>query len=198
MKKILLLLTLPFLLTATLSACAPVGHPNILLFTRRFSDISRKEISVSDFIIIDGDYKHLFEKDGFCVLLTAEKNEKEELLKIHLSFAKIDENGKEKIPTDAETEFYKEKICQAMYAFTVKDEDQCRETAEKILPLKSEDFLKTGELTMDKDNFHLVYYSNKICCRFTVTNTYLEEIESTQKPVSVPLYGVTANVADEN
>ncbi len=198
MKKIPLLFVSLFFITTALSACTPVGHPNILLFTHRFSDINEEEIKISDFMIIDDRYKLLFEKEGFSVLLTAEENEKGEIKKVHLSFAKIDENGKEKAPTDAEAEFYKEKAYQLLYAFTVRDENQCRETAEKILPLKSEDFLKTGELTMNKDNLHLVYYSNKICCRLTVTNTYLEKIEATQKPVSEPLYEVTANIVAEN
>ncbi len=198
MKRTPLLLVCIFLLVTVLCACSPVGHPNILLLSHRLSGISNENINVSDFIIIDGKYKLLFEKDGFSVLLTAEENEKGEIGKAHLSFSKIDENGKTKAPTDGEIIYYKEKVCQLLYAFTLRDEAQSRETAEKILPLKSEDFLRTGELTLDKDNYHLVYYSNEICCRFSVTNTYLEKVEATEKPVSEPAYEATANIASED
>jgi len=196
MKKTSLLF-LSVLLIFTLSACTPVGHPNILLFTHRLADISGEAVELSDYIITDRKYKLLFERESFPVLLTAEENEKGEIVKVHLSLSKVDENGKEKAPTDIGTQFYKEKAVQLLYAFTLFDEELCREKAEKILPLKSEDFLKTGELTLDTDNFHLVYYSNKICCRFSVTNTFLEKTEVTEKPSSRPFYEVTANVSEE-
>ncbi len=198
MKKIFLLFPAIFFIAGTLSACTPAGHPNILLFTHRLADISGETVELSDYMIIDGKYKLLFEKDASPVLLTAEENEKGEIVKVHLSLSKVDENGKAKTPTDIEAQFYKEKTAELLYAFTLLDEETCRKTAEKILPIKSDDFLKTGELTLDIENFHLVYYSNKICCRFSVTNTFLEKTETTQKPSSRPFYEVTANVSENS
>lgn len=198
MKRLFSLFLAIFFIAGTLSACTPAGHPNILLFTRRLADISGEAVELSDYMIIDGKYKLLFEKESFPVLLTAEENEKGEIVKVHLSLSKVDENGKAKVPTDIETQFYKEKTAELLYAFTLLDEAVCRETAEKILPLKSDDFLKTGELTLDIENFHLVYYSNKICCRFSVTNTFLEKTEATEKPSSRPFYEVTANVSQDS
>lgn len=195
MKKILCLFPVIFLLTAVLSACTPTAHPDILHFTDRFSDISGEAVELSDYTIADGKYKLLFENEEFAVLLSAEENENGEIVKVHLTLSKLDEDGKEKKPTDIGTQFYKEKITQLLCAFTFLDEDICRNATEKILPLKSEDLLKTGELTMDIENYHLVFYSNRICCRFSVTNTFLEKTEVTQKPESRPFYEVTANVA---
>jgi len=197
MKRIFPLFILSFFLTFTLSACSPVGHVNILLFTDKLNDISGEAVELSDYIITDKRYRLLFEEEAFPILLTAEENDKGEIIRVNLSLSKVDEKGKALSPEDLKTGLYLKRAKQMLFAFTLWDEETCAETAEKILPLKSEDFLKTGELTMDNENFHLVYYSNKICCRFSVTNTFLEKTELTEKPSSRPFYEVTANISDE-
>lgn len=198
MKRILTLFVLSFFLSFALSACSPTGHVNILLFTDKLNDISGEAVELSDYTITDKRYRLLFEQEGFPVLLTAEENDKGEIKRVNLSFSKVDEKGKALSPEALKPGLYLKRATQMLFAFTLFDEEICAETAEKILPLKSEDFLRTGELTLDYEYFHLVYYSNKICCRFSVTNTFLEKTEVTEKPVSKPFYEVTANIAREN
>lgn len=197
MKKASVCFFIFLLLTSLLCACAPVGQMNILLFTDNLNSINKDEaVSLSNYTLKDGCYKLLFTNEEGCkVLLTLEENEKGEIKKIRLTLSKTDENGKPITLTDKQTEFYIRKVRQALSAFTLFEEEKCKEITEKILPLKSGDFSKTGELTMETENFHLVYYSNKICCQFSAANTFLEKTEATEKPVSKPLYEMTANVS---
>ena len=169
---------------------------NILLFTDNFNSLSKKEIiSLSDYAVKDGCYKVILRENDCRVLLTAEENEKGEIKKIRLTLSKTDENGKQVTLSDSQTAFFIKTVNQALSAFTLFEKEECRELTEKILPLKSNDFSKTGELTMEAENFHLVYYSNKICCQFSATDTFLEKTEPSEKPVSKPLFEVTANIS---
>ena len=167
--KRLYFIFIPFVFIYLLSACTPAGHMNILLFTDRLSDITDETRTLSDYIIADEKYKLLIENDIIPLLLTAEENDKGELVRVNLSLSKVDENGKPVKPTDEAAVIYFQKAVQLLEAFTLLDEEKCSETAEKILPLKGEDLLKTGELTYDTENYHLVYYSNKIFLSYRKT-----------------------------
>lgn len=199
MKKILTDILLLIFLFVTLSACAPISHPDIFLFTDRLSKIcGDSEIKADGMEVTGNIYRLLLKENQSEVLLTAEKNEKNEIKKVRLSIIKTDNKGKTKAPSQEQTDFYIKKVAEVLEAFTFFEKDRCEDIIKKILPLKGEDLLKTGELTTEADNFHLIYYSNAICCQFTVVNTFLEKTETTEKPVSKPLFDVTAKASAED
>lgn len=199
MKKAAVFIFLVFISTGVLTACSPVSHMNILSFTDSYNNrYGKNSISLSDYIVTENSYKLLFEKEGFPVLFTAEVNNKNQIKKIRLTISKVDEKGKLIAPDGLQANFFKETAVRVLSAYMLEKHEDSVKTAEKILPLKSEDLLKTGELTMEKDNYHFVYYSNKICCQFTVTNTFLEKTQVTHKPESKPLYEATANISGGN
>lgn len=187
MKKTFFVFILSMLVLFLLSGCSPSGYCNILLFTDRMNEQSDKKLSLEDYSIRAGSFSLIREKDGAEVLVALEENESSTLVKAGVTLSKLDREGNEKALGSNDILFYRHTVQEIIYAFTLFDEEKSREVAEKILPLKSEDFLREGELTMEADNFHFVYYSNKLCCRFTVTDTYLEKTEVTEKPVSKPL-----------
>ena len=189
MKRAFLILLSAVLLSFTMNGCTPTGYSNLLLFTDRLNDISEEKISLESYVLYEGSYSLIVEKNAAKVLITADENENGDLVKIGVTVSKLDESGKEKKISASEGELYRKKVSEVIYAFTLFNEDKSRELTEKILPLKDEDLLRTGELTLETENYRLVYYSNKLCCRFTVTDTYLEKIEVTEKPVSRALYG---------
>ena len=194
MKKSALLSLLIALCVVLLSACTPEGYCNILLLTDNLNRINgNKLLSLSSYTLEDNSYKLLLKNQDSLVLLTAEENEKGEIKKVRLTVSKADEKGSIISLTPSQGEFYRSEAAKILEAFTLMEREKCEETVKKILPMKSEDFSRTGELTMDVEDYHLIYYSNKICCQFTVTNRFLEKTESTRKPESKPLYGVTAN-----
>lgn len=197
MKKVIALLTVSICLFS-LTACTPTGNSNIFLFTEKLAYLSPEEISLTDFIKEENSYKTVLCREDNELLLTLEENSYGEIIKVRLSFSKLDEKGSYLTPTDIQADFFREKATLVIMAFTLYEKEKSLEITEKILPSEGDDLLRTGELTTDTDNFHIVYYSNRICCQFTVTNTFLEKTEITEKPVSRPLYEVTANVMNEN
>ncbi len=197
MKKVITLFA-ALICVCSLSACTPAGSSNLLLFTEKLNAVSDEKISLTDFVTDGSSYRTVFSRGNTELLLTAETNEKNEIKKMRLTISKIDETGSYKSPTDAEADFFRQKATLMLTAFTLFEKEKSTAITEKILPSKGEDLLRTGELTTDTDNFHIVYYSNRICCQFTVTNTFLEKTEITEKPVSRPLYEVTANVISED
>lgn len=196
MKKASLIPVLIALCSLVLSACTPEGHPNILLFTDNLNRINdNRLLSLSSYTVTDNSYTLLLKNGDGAVLLTAEENGNGEIKKIRLTLSKVDQNGDFIAVTPTHGEFFRQEAAKALEAFTLLEKEKCEETVKKILPMKSEDFSRTGELTVDVEEYHLVYYSNKICCQFSITNSFLEKTESTRKPESRPLYGVTANTA---
>lgn len=187
MKKSLFVFLLTISVLISFTGCSPTGYSNILLFTDRLSFVRNEKISLESYNISEDKYSLIIKNGETDILITAKENKNGKLKSVGVTLLKIDENGNAKHITDEAASAYKECAMQIIYAFTLFDEEKSREAAEKILPLKSKDLLRTGELTADRDNYHFVYYSNKLCCRFTVTDTYLEKTEITEKPVSRPL-----------
>ena len=182
MKKAFFIFILTFSMCFVFSGCSPTGYCNILLFTDRLCEISGENISLESYSISNGSFRLVAAKDSARVLITCTENENAELKRVAVTLSKVDEGLNVSAPDGNSISLYRQKVKEAIYAFTLFDEEKSRELAEKILPLKSDDFLREGELTLDIDNFHLVYYSNKLCCRFTVTDTFLEKTQVTQKP----------------
>ena len=187
MKKTFFLFMALLCIVFLFSACSPSGYCNILLFTDRLNEISGEKYSLESYSLSGSTFRLIKEKDGAEVLITLEENENSDLVKVGVTVSKLDEEGNAAEPDSNDIFLYRQTVVEAVYAFTLFDREKSKEAAEKILPLKSEDLLREGELTMEADNFHFVYYSNKLCCRFTVTDTYLEKTEITEKPVSKPL-----------
>lgn len=194
MKKAAVLPLLLALCCSLLCACTPEGYCNLLLLTDNLNRINgNRLLSLSSYTLEDNSYRLILKDADSLVLLTAEENERGEIKKIRLSISKADEKGNLLAVTPNQGEFFRREAAKLLEAFTMLDKEKCEEAVKKILPMKSGDFSRTGELTMDVGEYHLIYYSNKICCQFTVTNSFLEETESTRKPESRPLYGATAN-----
>ncbi len=187
MKKTFFVFMLSLLVLFLLSGCSPSGYCNILLFTDRLSEISGESYSLEDYSLKGSSFSLIKEKEGAEVLIALQENDNSDLVKAAVTVSKLDEEGGEKVLDSNDILFYRQTVQEIIYAFTLFDEIKSAALAEKILPLKGEGLLREGELTMEAENFHFVYYSNKLCCRFTVTDTYLEKTEITEKPVSKPL-----------
>lgn len=182
MKKAFFVFTAVLLCLVILAGCSASGYSNLLLFTDRLSETSGKEYSLEDYSVSGSSRFLLMQREGCDVLIRGEEDERSNLRQVSVTLSKVDEKGKGKTVSDSDALFYKSCVQQVIYAFTLFNEEKSRVLAEKILPTKGADLLRTGELTADADNFSLVYYSNGLCCRFTVTDTYLEKTEPARKP----------------
>ena len=186
MKK-LLSLTLTIIMCFSFSACYKADEMNLLMFTDNLNSIEgRNEISLSDFFIVDGSFRLIVE-EASPLLITAEEDENRVLKKIRLTVSKADNKGNIIALTDSEASAFFKQATDILEAFTMYEKQECETLLKDLIPKNASDFSKTGELVTTKDNFHLVYYSNKICSQFFVTNTYYEKIESTTKPDKISL-----------
>lgn len=186
MKK-LLSLFLTMLMCFSFTGCYKGEEVNLLLFTDNLNDIDdRKEISLSDYFIDDGCYKLIIQEDT-PLLVTLQEDENKVIKKIRLTVIKADDKGNIIALTDSDASAFLRQATDILEAFTMYEKQECETLLKDLIPKNASDFSKTGELVTTKDNFHLVYYSNKICSQFFVTNTYYEKIESTTKPDKISL-----------
>ena len=181
MKKMLSLL-LPLILSLFLCGCHQGESVNLLHFTDNLNRIREKEkISLSDYLV-DGKAYRLMINAEAPLLLTLEEDEGGKIKKIRLTIGKTDKKGNTVRVSDSDAAYFTRTACEILGAFTFYEKEECESLVKALLPPTGDGFMKTGEATTDKENFHLVCYSNKLCLQFFAVNTYLEETESTTKP----------------
>lgn len=195
MKRLFLL---PGLIFSLLFLCS-CGHDdtvNLLHFTDNLNKLnSQQEIELSDYLIDGSSYKLILKEDSFPLLLVLDEDENGKIKKVRLTLSKTDDSGNIKEINDKECAFFLKNAAEILSAFTFFEKEECEALLSRFLPQKAADYSKTGELTTEKENFHLVYYSNKICCQFFVSDTFLEKTSVTQKPVSKSTYAETTTAS---
>lgn len=196
MKKVFVILSV--LCIFTLSACAHIEPVNLLHFTDNLNDsYGYGRVSLSDYMIKDGEYTLLLKEGATEFLLTLSENEEGKIKSIRFTVGKTDDKGKFKAISDEAAKLYYENAAHILSAFSMFDYDECAGILSQLIPRSGSDFSKTGELTAQWNNFSLAYYSNGLCCQLYATDNYLEETESTSKPVSRPAYGQTAHIRED-
>lgn len=196
MKKALL--PLPLILILIFTACSQSQSVNLFQFTENFNRCEGYErIKMSDYLIKDREFTLFLKEDTSDQLLTVEETEEGQIKKIRLTVGKTDDNGKFRAVTDSEAQIYLKNAVNMLSAFSLSEKDVCEKALTGLIPLSGSAFSKTGELTSLWEHFSLVYYSNELCCQLWITDNYLQQPESTSKPVSRPLYGQTANIRED-
>ncbi len=176
-----------FFIILFLVACGNSEFMNLYSFTENYNRISNSNLSISDFYFqnpespsftaILGDY-------GNEVLLTLENENTDIIEKVSVSLAK----EKNKTPTNEQLERYKEILRNVLATYCCYDKDSVEDIISAFSLNNNKTFEQIGELTLKKDNFYFVYYSNEIISQVIIYNTYLHKIEPTEKPVSKPYY----------
>lgn len=188
MKRLFLL---PCIISFILFLCS-CGHDdtvNLLHFTDNLNKIKgQEEIKLSDYLIDGSTCKLILKEDDALLLLVLDEDENGKIKKVRLTLSKTDDNGIIKEISNQECAFFLKNAAEILSAFTFFEKEECEALLSQFLPQKAADYSKTGELTTEKENFHLVYYSNKICCQFFVSDTFLEKTSVTKKPVSNASY----------
>lgn len=167
----------------SLCACNSPQSVNLLLFTDNLNALSGEgEISLSDYLIKGSTYRLLMEKDDCALLLVLMENEEGKIKKVRLTLSKTDDTGNIKAVSEKERLHFFKVATDVLSAFTYFEKEDCEALLFSLLPKSKEAFSSSGELTADRENFHLVYYSNKICSQFIISDSFLEKTPVTQKP----------------
>lgn len=198
MKKYLIFLLTTFLAVTMLCSCSHSQFVNITHFTDNFNSVTHTEkIRLSDYFIKENVYSVFLTKAQQQLLLTLSSDESGRIKQVRLALIKTDKNGKIIPVSSDQAEFFTQSSLDILSAFTFFEKEKCEAVLKDILPETADMLSKTGEATTDAEQFHIVYYSNKICSQFSVTNTFLQETETTKKPVSKPIYQETANIRED-
>ena len=177
-----------FFILLCLTACSNNQLKNLTYFIDSYNDISADKLSVGDFFIINGSEDTLRAFIGsnerqIILSLKEDNNSKIEGVKLTLPKA----GGT--LPKNQETEFFCRVLTCTLKAYCSYDDETAKEVVDALGLNSPETYDKLGELTMKRDNFYFIYYSNEVASEVMIYNTYLHTVETTDKPVSRPYYG---------
>ena len=176
-------LSLCFFLIFLFSACSKGEFRSLSSFINSYNETATDKLSFTDFIISADDTYTAFPCGN--VLLSLREDSSGKIKECKVVIAKHEGT----LPKSEDTELFREVLTNALIGYCSYE----RETAEEILNSfdlgSNATFTEEGELTLHRDNYYFVYYSDKVTNQLTVFNTYLGKTEETSKPVSRPYYG---------
>ncbi|MBQ9913338.1 MAG: hypothetical protein IJO73_03815 [Clostridia bacterium] len=127
-------------------------------------------------------------------LICSDDNKTDE---VRIYIPKYDENANNKAITAEDISFFIGITSSALRAFTGWNETVCEDITDRMCLYDRSSYEKEGELTMTRENFHIVYHSASIGSEFIIYNTFLTEVPVTEKPESKPVYGDTTKIRTE-
>ena len=181
-------LSLCFLILLCLSACSDNQLKNLTSFVDSYNKISDNKLTTSDFFFINGsdDTLRAFVDSGENqIILSLKEDNNSKIEGVKLTLPKAEGT----LPKNQEAEFFCRVLTCALKAYCSCDEETANEIIDAFGLNSPETYNKLGELTLQRDNYYFVYYSNEVASEVMIFNTYLHTIETTEKPVSRPYYG---------
>lgn len=201
MKKVFIELTAVMLLFALLCACSRNQFMDLSGFVNAFNRVSDEEIDFEDIYSYTDEGETVFETfieddDPNVVIKLIMENDR--INQVRIAVAKIDKNGNAVASSAKVITDFIETVKSSIQAFCGFDNAAVEALLGEFQLYNMENYVKTGELTKNQGSFHFVYFSDSLVCEMMIFNTYLVEIEKTEKPESKPAFGNTTNVRAEN
>ena len=181
-------IVLCFFIILSFAACGKSEFMNLYAFCENYNEISEKKLSISDFYFQSPNipqYTAVLGNQNCEVLLSLESGESDIIEKVSLSLIK----SKDIVPSESLIESFRSVLKDVLKAYCSYDEVTAKEIISSFSLYEYDTFIKEGELTLKRENFYFVYYSTQLISQFKIYNTYLHEIEATEKPISKPYYG---------
>lgn len=182
-----------------LTACSSERFMDLSVFTRLFS---YKELTVEDFYVEEDEkgnniFYTFFDSENSTVLLKLLCNSQNKIDEVRIYLPKTDENGNEKTVTTEDIILFTDVVSASLSTFTYYSKEQTENILKEMCLYDKKSYSDEGELTKEKDNFYFIYLSSYLGSEIMIYNTYLKEVEQTEKPESRPLYGETTNMREE-
>ena len=181
-------LGLCFFIMLILTACTDGKLKNLTSFIDSYNNIADVQLDIEDFFFIDGSENALraFISNGERqIVLSLKEDENDKIESVKLTLPK----GNGTLPTNEGCNFFCRVLTHALMTYCSYDEETAMEVINAFELHNSSTIYKQGELTLKKDNYYFVYYSNEVASDVMIYNTYLHTVEITEKPVSKPYYG---------
>lgn len=189
-------LILCFYIIFSLVSCGKNELVDLSGFIYNYNTTNKTNLSLNDFIIQkdkDTMYTAVIKEDGCDILLslTQERDNKIGVCKIALV------KDISSAPNTTEVAAFNSIINNVLASYCCYNPQECENIIDSFKLNKTDTISKNGELTLKIDNHYFVYYTTEIISEFSIYNTYIKEIESTQKPVSKPYYGEDFIIKDK-
>lgn len=195
-KVAVLILTFSFF-----TACNSESYMDISSFVRLYTKYADEKIAVEDFILKETDgenvYCAFFPKDNPYIVMKITADDSNIISSAEIYMPKTDEKGENINITEEEISLFLQKCKGCLMAYSFLSAEQAENILNEMLLYSKSSYENTGELTKTYDSYRFVYYSTKLSSEFVITNTYIKEIEETNKPESRPVYGSTTNIRTE-
>ena len=164
-----------------LGGCTKSQFMDLSGFVCNYNEVSADSISITDFIFRKGEIREYKLIKGN-ILITLKEAPDGKICECRVMMLKLGADGErsKSLLSDGE-DFYAETI-NVIEAFCHYDMNSAEKLAGEFSLSRDADFLKEGELNKKQDNFYFVYYSTPLVCQMMIYDTYLTEIETTQKP----------------
>ena len=181
-------LSLCFFIIFLLSACSDSQLKNLTSFIDNYNDLADDNLSVTDFFYYDAceNTPRAFIGDNECkVILSLKEDENSKIESVKLTLPK----GNSTLPKEKLRDIFCRVLTHTLKSYCSYDSEIASEILNSFELQNPETLYKQGELTLKRDNFYFVYYSNEVASEVIVYNTYIHTVEPTEKPVSRPYYG---------
>lgn len=200
MKKTVIKLCALLLSFSIFTACSRNQFMDLSGFIYGFNRVSDDEIDFDDIYSYTDEDDNVFEifiEDDEPNVVLKLITENDRIKQVRIAIAKMNENGNPITPSAETVSDFTETVKSSIQAFCSFDSEKTRTLMNEFGLYDMGNYKKQGELTKSQDNFHFVYFSDSLVCEMMIYNTYLEEIEKTEKPESKPAFGNTTNVRGE-
>lgn len=181
-------ISLCFFIVFLFASCSGSEFHNLSSFISAYNKASSEEISFSDFIFssVETDTYTAFLGDNKnSVLLSLKENSTQKIENCSVILTKSPGT----LPSESQIAQFRKVLISTLAAYCTLSHDSANEIISAFGLDVDETFMKSGELTLKRENYYFVYYSDEITNRVVISNTYLKKPEETSKPVSRPYYG---------
>lgn len=201
MSKTALKIFIILMIFSLLTACSSESFMDLSVFIRCF-DYDEDELTAEDFIAEkdeNGNYIFytFFEEESSAVMLKLICNGENKIDEVRIYLPKTDENAKERAVSTEDISLFTKVTACAISAFTYYSEEDTESILKEMCLYEKNSYKNEGELTKEKDNFYFIYLSSYLGSEVMIYNTYLKQVEQTEKPESKPIFGDTTNIRTE-
>ncbi|MBQ7117925.1 MAG: hypothetical protein IJN88_06920 [Clostridia bacterium] len=199
MKRTAVKIAILIMLFLFFGGCAREEFMDLFGFTERFtySDIGPEDFFTEMTEEGKNSFFTYFEKENPRIMLKLICTAENKIDEVRIYIPKYDENADKKSITTEDISLFLKITAASIKAFTNWEEKEIDSILNEMYLYERKAYENEGELTMTKNNFHLIYHSASLGSEFIIINTYLKSVPETEKPESKPLYGDTTKIRTE-